>query len=62
MLDTQSIVNDLGDTHLPHHANLQKKINDDSVGKWNKNLTQDQVAMIPSLIGRNLNRLKYTGV
>ena len=48
----------MGVQNMSHHQNLSKPITTSSIGKWKKELSQEQISLIQSLIEENLNRFK----
>ncbi|MBM7556928.1 sulfotransferase family protein [Halanaerobacter jeridensis] len=51
---------ELGDvTKLEHHSNLERPINTDSIGKWEKNLSEKQRKKVNELLKKNLKILGY---
>ena len=49
----------MGVQNMSHHQNLSKPITTSSIGKWKKELSQEQISSIQSSIEENLNRFKY---
>lgn len=60
MLRPQEIAGDLGDTHLPHHANVANPISTASIGRWKHELTDEQQAILMRELGSDLDSLRYT--
>ena len=50
----------MGVQNMSHHQNLSKPISTSSIGKWKKELSQEQISSIQSLIEENLNRFNYS--
>ena len=50
----------MGVQNMSHHQNLSKPISTSSIGKWKKELSQEQISSIQSSIEENLNRFNYS--
>ena len=59
MLDTSKSAENLGVKKLNIHANLSKKINTSAVGKWKKELNENQINKINNLTKTNRLRFGY---
>jgi len=59
ILDHTSQIDRMGDTDKPHHSNLSKAISSSSVGKWVKNLSEDEQKRVTNLLHSNLQNLGY---
>ncbi|WP_263840132.1 sulfotransferase family protein [Salinibacter sp.] len=59
MLEFQSDVEELGDTHLSHHRGLKRPINTSSIGSWKNRLTESQKRKVMTEASGMLNNLGY---
>lgn len=53
-------VDSMGVKNMSHHQNLSKPISTNSIGKWKKELPQEYLSLIQSLIEENLKKFNYS--
>jgi len=59
MFDFHDQSSELGVDEMPHHQNLKKALNPDSIGKWKERLDSESIRKLMSLIQKNLERFGY---
>ncbi len=59
MLDIKKIVCKLGDVDVKQHENIKNPINANSIGKWEKNLTDKEKIKVKELLNDTLSELNY---
>ena len=60
MLEPWKRIGYLGDAYLPHHLNLLNPINEDSIGKWETRLNQQDQAYVQNHLQSKLLVLGYS--
>jgi len=60
MLEHQKIASELEDVkQIPHYSNVKNPINTDSIGKWKRNLSDEQRIKVEELLNDKLKELNY---
>ena len=60
MLDNSGITSNMNDIkYFEHFKNLLNPINEESIGKWKKNLSSTEIKMIMNQISINMKKLNY---
>lgn len=60
MIEHQKIANELSDVkQMPHYSNVKNPINTDSIGKWKRNLSDEQRIKVEELLNDKLKELNY---
>ncbi|TGB01691.1 sulfotransferase family protein [Halobacillus salinus] len=59
MLDNNKGLDQLGDADQAHHTNLHKPINDSSIGKWKRQMSEPDQVKVQELCSTRLQQLQY---